>query len=248
MRALGYKPDLADNRDVRFSARPSAAGALPTEWSLEQYVELLNQLSSNSCVGHGIAGALYVGMRADGEAKPFMPAPLAFYTWGRLETDPELVDEGTYIRSGFKGAQRFGIPAMPDWPTDMALVNQQTPHRVFRAAYDRKGLRGYQRIAMGDIDGMRRAIFGGSCPVFGITVRQSFLDHTGSGMIEYDKGNLAGGHCLYLCGYRPGAFRLVNSWGKSWGDDGFAWISEERMGIATDVWNADYDPSRGGVA
>ncbi len=50
-------------------------------------------------------------------------------------------------------------------------------------------------------------------------------------------GSNAGGHMVTIVGYDdtmttrdgPGAFRVVNSWGPSWGDSGFAWISYQAV-------------------
>ena len=53
------------------------------------------------------------------------------------------------------------------------------------------------------------------------------------------KGRKSGGHALALSGYKTtksGVFyRLENSWGKSWGDSGGCWISDEDlMGLIDD--------------
>lgn len=40
-------------------------------------------------------------------------------------------------------------------------------------------------------------------------------------------GATAGGHAYLLNAKRPGAKRLINSWGDSWGQNGQAWISDE---------------------
>lgn len=42
----------------------------------------------------------------------------------------------------------------------------------------------------------------------------------------------AGGHALVVVGYddRKGAFRLMNSWGKNWGDNGYIWVKYPDFG------------------
>jgi hypothetical protein len=249
MRGLGYRPDPNDARDLKFSARAKASGTLPTAVDHSTSVlGILDQGATSSCVGHAWAAAIRLGLTLDGEAAPALPSPLAVYYWARAETGDQNADDGTFIRSAAKALQRFGFPPFSEWPTDAALVNSGPPHRVYKAAYDRKGMRGYQRIVMGDLDGIRRALWGGSPVVFGMTVRESFLDHTGDGLIDIDSGPIAGGHALCIVGYEGARFRIQNSWGTSWGAHGFAWVSAERMKQATDIWMADYDPSRGGAA
>lgn len=44
-------------------------------------------------------------------------------------------------------------------------------------------------------------------------------------------GNVVGGHAFCLVGYssKLTAFRILNSWGRGWGNQGRAWISEQDM-------------------
>ena len=65
--------------------------------------------------------------------------------------------------------------------------------------------------------------------VAGFTDYGSTLQDVGSSGIwypRYSKGR--GGHAMTIVGYddtfNGGSFRIVNSWGRDWGDDGYAWI------------------------
>jgi len=109
-------------------------------------------------------------------------------------------------------------------------------------------VRGYRRIPAGDLDSIRRAIWQGAPVVFGLVVRESFLDWDGTGVIDQDSGSIAGGHAMCLTGYAPSVFTGPNSWGPSWGAGGFFTFSADRMRLATDIWVADFDPDRGGSA
>ncbi len=55
------------------------------------------------------------------------------------------------------------------------------------------------------------------------------LNNVGSNGIWYPTYNKRpGGHAMTIVGYddtfNGGSFRIVNSWGRDWGDDGYAWI------------------------
>ena len=73
----------------------------------------------------------------------------------------------------------------------------------------------------------RAALAEGRPVVMGMTVQNSFLDPVN----VYEPDSLApyGNHAMAVIGYddekfEDGAFEIVNSWGKSWGNDGFMWI------------------------
>ena len=44
-------------------------------------------------------------------------------------------------------------------------------------------------------------------------------------LTTYDKKSINGGHCMSIVGYTPTHFIIRNSWGKEWGDKGFAYAS-----------------------
>ncbi|MBX2928007.1 MAG: C1 family peptidase [Saprospiraceae bacterium] len=64
--------------------------------------------------------------------------------------------------------------------------------------------------------------------VVGMLVLRNFYDLKNAQYWHPKLGNTApaGGHAMVVVGYddHKGAFRLMNSWGKSWGDNGFIWV------------------------
>src|SRR5262249_52135256 len=63
----------------------------------------------------------------------------------------------------------------------------------------------------------------------------AFQRHRGSGTFSESLGDpnarAVGWHALTLVGYdeKRQAFRLINSWGTKWGDNGYAWIGYETL-------------------
>jgi hypothetical protein len=71
----------------------------------------------------------------------------------------------------------------------------------------------------------------GSPVIIGMTIRKNFENLKEDEVWEPESGDTRylGGHALCVVGYdmSRNAFRLMNSWGKSWGDNGFGWVSFE---------------------
>lgn len=72
--------------------------------------------------------------------------------------------------------------------------------------------------------------------LMGMQLPYSFFDVGEDGLFrptqsEIDNFEVVGGHAMTIVGYDDdkfgGAFRVVNSWGDEWGDNGFCWITYE---------------------
>lgn len=70
--------------------------------------------------------------------------------------------------------------------------------------------------------------------VVGMLVLRNFYELKNAQYWHPGLGNTApaGGHALVVVGYddHKGAFRLMNSWGKNWGDGGYIWIKYKDFG------------------
>lgn len=70
--------------------------------------------------------------------------------------------------------------------------------------------------------------------VIGMLVLRNFYDLKNAQYWHPSIGNTApaGGHALVVVGYddRKEAFRLMNSWGKNWGDGGYIWVKYKDFG------------------
>ena len=64
----------------------------------------------------------------------------------------------------------------------------------------------------------------------------TMFDPDPTGLINVG-GKVEGGHCYVLDGYDPttGLFRIQNSWGSSWGQNGYAYISMKDFGTLLDA-------------
>lgn len=216
MRKLGYKgADSPDHRD--FAILRLGVTTTPEAASLEDKVSMvLDQSLLSSCVSHAIAQALMV------RGKPHTSILFNYYN-ARKQHGDEHVDGGTFIRLALKGANKFGLPENQAWPYELGRWPERPPLDSYRVGSDEK-LISYYRIA-GDgatrTEGVKRAIAEGLPVVFGTDVDESFLNHKGAGLVDIPSGNIVGGHAMCIVGYDAEGIRVVNSWGRGWGDHGF---------------------------
>lgn len=80
----------------------------------------------------------------------------------------------------------------------------------------------------------KRVLAAGKPVIVGMNVLRNFYNLKNAVYWHPEIGNTApaGGHAMVVVGYdeRKGAFRLMNSWGKNWGDQGFIWIKYKDFG------------------
>ncbi len=85
-----------------------------------------------------------------------------------------------------------------------------------------------------DKDVIKSYLADGRAVVFGAKLGDEFFDYTG-GVYDYQSYGYTGQHAYHamiLSGYDDsqganGAFRIVNSWGSNWGDNGKMWIDQD---------------------
>lgn len=237
----GWLPDPPDPRDKRIDDL-----ALPTtpppalDWGRAKAAvrEIMHQGSEPSCVGYSIAGAIRTSIALDG-LPDFAPSPRAIWFWARASQGREADYAGTTIRAGMKAIAQLGlVPASLHgrW----APYDKAPSFAALRAAYRYRGTRGYYRAD--DLDAVKRALAADRPVVFGMDAYQSWESYRG-GTLERWSGKLLGGHATYLVSYDRGRLLGVNSYGLSFGEDGFYWISEELFDrSARDAWAADLHP------
>lgn len=243
-RGLGYLADLPDDRDLLLGVHLGALAASPppASASVESIAVLpRDQSITNSCVGQGISQAVRLAYLREGVQCPELSA-LFPYLMSRAEHQDQTRDEGTYVRTAIQSVRHSGIPDETAWPFDVAKVNTVPNMLARRSAYDRRGIRHYSRIVPGDVDGVRRAIAQGFPVVAGWQVDEAFLYWNGQGVVTGQVRPI-GGHCMVITSYAAdGTFRLLNSWGRSWGRDGYAITDSMFVAAAQDAWAIEVQP------
>ncbi|HEX8792963.1 MAG TPA: C1 family peptidase [Polyangiaceae bacterium] len=81
-----------------------------------------------------------------------------------------------------------------------------------------------------DPDSIAAMLSTGADVWFSMDIGMSWMNPNGDTIADWDGNSIDGGHAVLFAGYRKvngkRQFLVHNSWGKDWGDNGFAYISE----------------------
>ncbi|SFC03305.1 Cysteine protease, C1A family [Flexibacter flexilis DSM 6793] len=90
-------------------------------------------------------------------------------------------------------------------------------------------IKNYRQIKHNSISELKSYLAGGRAVLFGAKLGNKFMSWEGNSVIKSDpvpNNGQHGYHAMVLAGYDDSrnAFRVVNSWGTEWGDNGYIWV------------------------
>ena len=256
MRALGYLPDRKDSRDFKFSEYMQYRKLKPPPDRIDHLhaiQDILDQEQLGACVSNAGFAAIRLKHALSGVRKPLLGNRLHGY-WGARAYDGNIDwDAGSRIRNFFRFINSAGF--MPEEETEHGydiLTFKQAPSREEkRLMFDQKNkMEGDVRYFRIDETGLNRkeqikiALANNSPVVFGTSINEKFMSHTGDSVIRDFSEPLVGGHALYGAGYNPEGLLSPNSWGRFWGNEGTCVLSWEYImwENTTDIWVVDKAP------
>ena len=253
--------------DKAFVSEPLAVGSsgLPTRADLRTYApEILHQGRQGSCSGWASAyGARTISYAQATGQSPDRVAFSPSFLYNQIAL-PRC--QGALLTDAMAAMQQIGSLPFKDFGyTDRTCSIE--PDYGDRQAAAQYRIKGYNRLTMGaynykpDLEGIKQHLAQGAPVVIGMMVGQSFQynmmgkevwtptrnDYNGYGL---------GGHAMALVGYddrkHGGAFEVMNSWGKQWGNGGYAWVRyqdfnhfvKEAYGLYPEGRTKTYDSDR----
>ena len=159
---------------------------------------------------------------------------MAIYAGAReMDHAEALLDEGCFPRNAMRFVQTNGVAREEAYPFDPAKINDKTPWDVLQDA-SRFLLFGWWRIyASGQqrSDAIAQALVNDFPVIFGMEIDNAFFGYSGGTIVGLN-ADVAGGHMLFIVGYRTGTdwkreFLVANSWSTGWGENGMCWIHED---------------------
>jgi hypothetical protein len=151
------------------------------------------------------------------------------FIYNSLRVPPGNCAGGTSIAKALDLLQAAGgvpLNALPYDPADCSALPSAETLSEFSSRFR---IKGYRRVEGSNEDDVKGLLYSGNPVIFAIDIPPEFDTYgLGSGVIDdiTDRGP-SFGHAMVLVGYDDTrqAYRFVNSWGLSWGDHGFGWLS-----------------------
>ena len=241
-RVYGWKPDLPDHRDIRYSAVYQRPKELPKKVDLRPLCPPVeNQEKLGSCTAHALTGALEFLEKKDKLPIVQMSRLFLYYNERAIE-HTITIDGGAMIRDGIKSLVKQGVCTEDKWPYLIEKF-QLKPTEVCYGDGLAHQVTSYQRIDT--LDEMRMCLADGFPFVFGFTVYESFespiVAETGKLNMPEQTERVLGGHAVLAVGYDDGTKQFIvrNSWGTGWGLKGYFTIPYDYLAnhdLSRDMW------------
>lgn len=237
----GFRRQVEDLRDLKFHELELKRALVdaPTV-ILPERTPISDQLQLSSCVANATCDALEQVLEG-----PVVQLSRLFVYWNaRRRRGDECNDAGTFVRDAFWTLGKLGVPKEDYWPYDPPEVNVRPTLKAYEQAYEHKvgGYYAIQGTGATRLAQMERAIRSGLPVVFGTDVGDEFENYDGKSVLEFPAVP-KGGHAMVVTGFLAGkkgnkTWRVRNSWGKSFGDQGYCLMSSDYMTNAatSDLW------------
>lgn len=267
---MGWQRDIPDLRDYTFESEEiqellgkskafAAAPALAKKLvDLSTYCSPIeDQGSLGSCTAQAGIGLLeYYENRAFGG---FLDGSRLFLYKVTRSLLGWTGDTGAWLRTTMKAMALFGTPPESYYPYNIAKFDEEPTAFCYSFGQNYKAIRYYRLDPPGTqpadlLTRVKHFLLAGFPSMFGFTVF-NFGNAQGEFAFPNSTDSVKGGHAVVAIGYdderqignEVGAIRVRNSWGTSWGEQGYGWIPYRYIeeGLAVDFWNlfkADYVP------
>ena len=243
-RGYGWKPSLPSIRYPLFNARVEAAALPPSVDLRDEYPPVYDQGQLGSCTGNGWAGAVEFLLKKQG-LQDFTPSRLFIYYNEREIENDVSTDAGASISDGAHVVSTQGCPHEALWPYIIDNFAEPPPAAAYQDGLLHLALQ-VQQVSQ-DLTSMKEVLASGLPIVIGFTVFPSFetatVTRTGTVPLPGHHERSVGGHCVVLVGYDDSQSRFIirNSWGPSWGAQGYgtmpyAYLTNARL--SSDFWMA----------
>ena len=234
---FGIYPSPYDNRDWHLDKLiPRGAVTIPDSYESPLADFVYDQGNSSQCAACAYNYIRYLQERdlttgGSGIDTKFAPS----YNYGNRITGEDF--EGMYLRSVCKKGTEDGSIPWDTFPGFYSYLHCKLKFTNNKDKWLEMGkpfaITSYYQCS--DREQVMQAIIECKAVLGGIYVYDCLYNTTKNGIVEYDKNRdyrNYGGHAIVIIGYRKDEngklwWKIVNSWGENWADNGTAWIPED---------------------
>ena len=261
---LDAYPDRIDIRDWMY--QPPLLSLPDQLINCHAVPKILDQGREGACTGFALAAVINFLLDQRGLENRFVSPRMLYEMARRYDEWPGENYEGSSARGAMKGWTRHGVCSENLWkPTEKGL-DHFTPEVVQESMGTPGGA--FYRVMHRQIRDMHAALnetgiiyctlmvhAGWGRPSRRDARSYAYSDKHGN-IHSYElpvikrRGRADGGHAVAIVGYTHEGFVIQNSWGKDWGEDGFAllpyddylmhavdvWVAQLGVPVNTDIW------------
>ena len=209
---------------IPLASTPFGGDELPSSIDMSDKMPPVgNQGLQQSCVAWAIAYALksYQEKLELGQQFIFSPS----YIYNQINNG---MNAPTYVTDALNVLSEQGVCTLEEMPYNETDWTSK-PSQVMKDNAKKFRIDFWRQVNTQDIKEVKAQLAAGYPVIIGAEVTKEFASEGFDKKAEFvwkGGGTVSGGHCMLLVGYddSKNAFKVMNSWGKEWGDNGFAWI------------------------
>ncbi len=203
--------------------------SLPSKVDLRPHLTEVEEQVGNSCVANAFAGAYeYLAKRTNGESSDV--SRLYIYYNARWLSESHEEDCGSYMVKAIEGLKEYGACSEELWPNDPDLILDEPDEDSYNQGANFKIVE--SEYIETDLDTWKHTLAEGYPISFCLNTFSSFDSASkNKGRVPMPKASdnvreTHGWHAMLCVGYSDPdkVFIVRNSWGNSWGDNGYCYI------------------------
>lgn len=240
----GWNKDSYDKRDVIHNFSINKFHNIIKRVDMrDKCPPVYDQGSIRSCTANAIAGAYQYDVFKHFDDDAFIPSRLFIYYNEREMEGTINSDSGASIRDGIKSINQIGTCSEELWAYDISKFTEKPPLECYQMANNHYAIK-YRRVQQ-TLEQLKQCLIGGLPFVFGFDIYECFeskeVNDTGIMPMPTEGEKVLGGHAVMAVGFDDdmGYVLIRNSWGVSFGIDGYFWMPYEfitNKDYCSDFW------------